>query len=216
VDGGTGTDTLAVTGNGGGETLGVVFSGTAITSVSGGAVLNVESVTANLGAGTDTLSYGATTAAVTVNLGAGTASGFSSIANIENVTGGNGNDVLTGDAGSNTLNAGGGADRLNGGAGNDALNGGTGDDIFVFEAGFGTDRITGFDANPAGGQDRMDLSALGITAANFGASVGISVTDVNADGVLDTLISVAGGSIEALGVNGVGTNAITQADFLLA
>jgi hypothetical protein len=55
-----------------------------------------------------------------------------------------------------------------------------------------------------------------VTAANFGANVGISVGDLNADGVLDTLVSVAGGSIELLGVTGAGVNAINQADFILA
>jgi Ca2+-binding RTX toxin-like protein len=216
MDGGTGVDTLAVAGNGANEILRVVFSGTALSTVSGGTVANVESVTADLQVGSDTLTYAGSAAAVTVNLGAGTASGFSAIANIENVAGGNGNDVLTGAAGSNTLTGGAGNDRLNGGAGNDALDGGAGNDVFVFQAGFGIDRITGFDANATGGQDLLDLSALGVTAANFGASVGLSVGDLNADGVLDTLVSVAGGSIELLGVNGVGANAVTQADFILA
>ena len=50
--------------------------------------------------GTDTLTYAGTTADVTVNLATGTASGFASIAGIENVTGGSGNDTLTGSAAS--------------------------------------------------------------------------------------------------------------------
>ena len=59
---------------------------------------NVESVTADLRGGANALSYGATTGPVTVNLATGMASGFLSIADIQNVTGGSGDDLLTGDA----------------------------------------------------------------------------------------------------------------------
>ena len=97
----------------------------------GGTVTGVESITANLGGNADTLSYGATTTAVTVNLSGAvdTATGFTSIASILNVTGGAGNDTLTGDAGANTLNGGAGNDTINGGAGGDILIGGIGADI---------------------------------------------------------------------------------------
>ena len=57
-----------------------------------------------------------------------------------------------------------------------AMNGGAGNDIFVFAPGFGNDTIAGFDANAAGGgQDLLDISALGITAATFAAEVTITV-----------------------------------------
>jgi hypothetical protein len=39
------------------------------------------------------------------------------------------------------------------------MNGGAGNDTFVFASGFGNDRIQGFDANPADGQDLLDVSA---------------------------------------------------------
>jgi Ca2+-binding RTX toxin-like protein len=130
---------------------------------------------------------------------------------------GNGRDnVITGGAGNDILNGGAGNDTLAGGAGNDLLDGGAGNDIFVFEAGFGTDRIVGFDANAVGGQDLLDLRALGITEADFDAQVSISVLDLDGAGVLDTLVSAGGGVIELLGVDGTGVNAITQSDFLLA
>ena len=59
------------------------------------------------------------------------------------------------------------------------MNGGNNADTFTFAAAFGADTITGFDANPAGtgntaGQDRLDISALGITAATFAANVTIA------------------------------------------
>ena len=119
VDGGGDTDTLVITGTAAADTLRVVFNGTALTQFQGGAISNVESVTADLLGINDTLNYGITAADVTVNLATGTASGFTSITNIENVTGGSGADTLTGTAAANTLNGGIGADNLNGGDGND-------------------------------------------------------------------------------------------------
>ena len=96
---------------------------------------------------------------MSVNLATRTASGFSSIANIENVTGGSGNDTLVGDTLNNSINGGNGADRITGAAGNDVLNGGSGTDTFVFAKDFGHDAISGFDYNPSGGQDLLDISA---------------------------------------------------------
>jgi Ca2+-binding RTX toxin-like protein len=308
VDGGDDLDTLTITGLAGNDTLNVVFNGTALTSVAGGTVTNVETVTADLLGGTDTLNYGTTVADVTVNLGTGTASGFTAVLNIENVTGGAGNDTLTGSAGANTLNGGagndvlsgglgndilaggagvdtasyagetdamfvslaagnarrgsaaapvedtlatienvsggtgndtltgdGGANVLDGGAGNDTLNGntgtdtllggagndtmdgGAGNDRFVFAVNFGNDTIAlGFDADATGGQDLLDIAGLGITATTFVASVNITVAQFDGVGALDTRVTLGGGTITLLGVNGVGTNSLTQTDFILA
>lgn len=114
VSGGTGTDTLAVMDPGtGNNTLDVVFNGTRITTLEGGTVnADVENVTADLGAGTDTLAYSATSSAVTVNLATGTASGFASVTGIENVTGTNNADTFTGNAANNVFNGGAGTDTL--------------------------------------------------------------------------------------------------------
>jgi Ca2+-binding RTX toxin-like protein len=94
-------------------------------------------VSADLLAGTDTLSYAGTTAAsaVTVNLATGTASGFTTIAGIENVTGGQGNDLLTGNGANNTLTGGAGNDTLDGNGGTDTLVGGAGDDTYITDGG---------------------------------------------------------------------------------
>jgi len=89
----------------------------------------------------------------------------------DTITGGNGKDVLNGAGGNDILSGGKGADVLNGGAGNDRMDGGEGNDIFIFSAGFGNDQIFGFDANPAGGQDKLDISAFGTTSATFAALV---------------------------------------------
>ena len=74
------------------------------------------------------------------------ATGFASIAGVENVTGGSGNDTLTGDGSANVLDGGSGNDTLRGGLGADALNGGSGDDTIHYTIGDGADTIDGGDA----------------------------------------------------------------------
>ena len=134
-----------------------------------------------------------------------------------NGTGNASDNVLTGNAqanqllgldGNDTLIGNGGNDTLNGGAGDDSMVGGAGNDIFVFGSGFGQDVITGFDSAPAGGQDLLDISALGITAGNFAANV--SVSAIVGGG---TLIGIGADSITLVGVNSA---TVTQQDFILA
>jgi Ca2+-binding RTX toxin-like protein len=128
----------------------------------------------------------------------------------DGLIGGIGNDHLVGGAGNDYIEGGDGADGLVGGAGNDHLVGGTGNDVFLFAAGFGNDAIADFDANSSGGQDFLDVTALGITAANFASLV--SITDLGND----TLITIGADSVTLLGVSGSGANKITQQDFFLA
>ncbi|WP_186002582.1 M10 family metallopeptidase C-terminal domain-containing protein [Mycobacterium sp. KBS0706] len=84
------------------------------------------------GAGIDTASYYYATTGVSIDLGAHTASGGEAqgdvLTGIENLTGGQANDILAGDAGANTLAGWGGDDVLRGGAGADRLDGGAGTD----------------------------------------------------------------------------------------
>jgi hypothetical protein len=75
--------------------------------------------------------------------------------------------TLTGNGFGNTIVGGAGDDTIIGGAGDDVMLGGRGNDVFAFFAGFGHDTINDFDANPLGGQDLLDISGLGITAATF-------------------------------------------------
>ncbi|WP_271254232.1 esterase-like activity of phytase family protein [Pseudanabaena sp. Chao 1811] len=133
VDGGSGNDTLDILGTDNTETLSVVFNGTPVSIIAGGTVTNVESVNVDLLGGIDTLFYGSTTADLTVNLNAGIASGFTAITNIENVTGGFGNDIITGNSGNNTLRGEFGNDILDGGLGADSLNGGVGNDTYIVD-----------------------------------------------------------------------------------
>ncbi len=55
--------------------------------------------------------------------------------------GGEDNDILNGGKGGDTLQGGNGKDRLIGGVGDDSLHGSTGNDIYVFDAGWGVDRV---------------------------------------------------------------------------
>ena len=155
IDGGIGHDVVNVSGGSGDEAASVVHSGGLITSL-GGLATNVEEVNLDLGGGTDTLDYTGSTAGVTVNLDTGTASGFTTIANIENVTGGSAADTLTGNGAANVLHGGGNGDTINGGGGADQLFGDGGADII--SGGTGTDTIDG-----GAGDDTIDGGAGGDT-----------------------------------------------------
>ncbi len=175
INGNGGNDTVSVVDTGNNGTLTVSLNGAGvITAIANGTVTNVEAVTANLGAGTDTLAYASNTA-VTVNLLAGTATGFTSIAGIDSVSGGGGADTITGNAGNNTLSGGGGNDTLSGGAGNDALDGGANNDVAVFAGGIsnfalarnGT-TITATDTTGAEGTDTLtNIETLRFNGVNY-------------------------------------------------
>ena len=126
LDGGTGTDIL-VGGNGNDILLpGITFLQTGLDQVDGGA-------------GTDTISFAGKVTGVQVDLTTGSATDLPinnfgqiqtpvTILNVENATGGNGDDLLIGNAGVNVLSGGAGNDTLRGGAGRDTLDGGAGSD----------------------------------------------------------------------------------------
>jgi len=118
------------------------------------------------------------------------------------IVGGNGADTLDGGAGNDVLNAGAGNDVLIGGTGNDTLFGGAGSDVFRFLAGFGNDTIGDFTV----GQDKIDISGLGVTSTTFTSLV---------------KIAGAGASTVTIGTNTVRLNGVApanlhQSDFILA
>jgi hypothetical protein len=113
------------------------------------------------GLGVNQLDYSAVTQGTVVNLPLGTATGLTGgIANIRNVIGGAGNDVLVGDVAANSLWGGAGRDLLIGGLGADLLDGGADDDILI--GGY-----TAYDSNPTALDAvmrewmRTDLDVLG-------------------------------------------------------
>src|SRR5262245_13572384 len=175
-DGGDGTDTLHIQGTTGSNTLNVVWNGSAFTSFTGGTLTSIENLTADLGTGTDALSFASTTADVTVDLSAHTGTGFSSILGVENVTGGSGNDTLTGDAGANRLTGGAGNDTLDGGGGNDSLVGGAGDDTYITDGGDTLVEATN------GGVDTVRSSVTFTLGSNFENLVLTGTANINGTG----------------------------------
>ena len=110
------------------------------------------------GDGTDGVSYSSNSADIEINLETGTATGGTAegdvLIDIENITSGNGNDIITGNNKDNDLLSLGGNDTLDGGAGNDILNGFSDDDRLIggegddqVFGGFGDDRLDGGDGN---------------------------------------------------------------------
>ncbi len=161
------------------------------------------------GGGQDLLSYGLSgsewLANVSVSLAAGTATAVAGgvaggIAGFEDITGGDGGDVLTGDAGPNTIFGGAGADVISGNAGDDVLYGEAGDDTLsggadddFLSGGGGTNSLAGglgddtyaFDAaaasdtvNEAAGQGTDVLDYAYVYGAGIDATISgaISVT----------------------------------------
>ena len=213
IDGGADADTLSVTDGAAEAILDASFDGSALTGLSGNGLTSVENVNANMGGGVDWLFYAAASAAVTVNLATGAASGFSSIAGVERVIGGNNNDVLTGDgldnrldggAGDDALAGGGGVDTLIGGDGadviagglaNDSLLGGNGADAFSWIVGDGRDTIDG-------GADTDTFNATGVGVAELGNATwnGASVTALmdNALASIETINLDLGAAIDWL------------------
>ena len=174
----------------------LVFTGTGAFTGKGNAIAN----TLTGGSGNDTLS------------GMGGNDTLYGGAGNDTLDGGDGADNLQGGAGNDKLTGGAGNDRLEGGQGDDILTGGAGNDTFVFSAGFGRDRITsGFDSNPSGGQDYLDLSSLGISVANFASNITIAGGAGNS--TLITFGNPANGNVITL--ENVKSNSIDMHDFVL-
>lgn len=130
--GGAGNDTL--NGNAGADTL---QGGAGDDTLLGGGGTDII----DGGAGNDTNSFADIAQDTTADIAAGTASyGMvnETFTNIENLTGGAGNDNLSGDGGANTLIGGAGDDVLAGRGGVDVIDGGEGNDTNSFE-GIGAD-----------------------------------------------------------------------------
>ena len=188
--GGSGADTLSIVDNGGGNVLDVTWNGTNLT-FEGGTIAGIESVTANMGGGIDRFSYAGSTAGVVVDLGAGTATGFASVAGIENVTGGTGADNLTGDAGANILA---------GGGGNDIYHVGDGDTV-TEAVGGGTDTVFSSATNFTLGVnvENLTIEGAGLNGAGNGVANIISGNGNN------NLLTGGGGADTLIGNDGADT-----------
>jgi len=200
VGGGLGTDQIRATAN---NTVIGLSAISGVESITSGGFANVRI----LGSDADnTFGFGGATPVT--------------LTGIVSIDGGGGNDTINGTALADTILGGAGADTLNGGLGNDVLTGGPGNDvmnggaglnIFRFAAGSNADTINGFDANPTGGQDLLDISARGITAATFAAQVSIRAVGA------DTVITIGtGATADTIRLVGVAAAAVTVQDFILA
>lgn len=185
------------------------------------------------GTGIDTVKYTSAIAGITVNLTTGSAKSISTdsgigvdrLASIENVIGGNFNDILTGSALGNKLEGGSGDDVLIGGLGKDTLIGGAGADVFkyakVTESGldFKHDVISDFASG-----DKIDLSAIdakaGFTNNDAFTFLTQAPTTSNANGVLWVSNGVLYGSTDRdvaaeFEIELTGVTSLTAADFVL-
>jgi Ca2+-binding RTX toxin-like protein len=187
VSGGTGNDALAgglgndnLNGEDGSDT---VNGGAGDDRLGGGAGIDII----NGDAGVDTVFYRDKTTAVVIALdGANevivSVGGIDEdrVRNVENVTGGSGNDQLTGDGLANALDGSNGNDVLDGKGGADAMTGGLGNDFFVVDnAG---DKV--FEANGAGtGLDTVSATLSFSIAAQFVENLILTGSlDINAIG----------------------------------
>ncbi|MCH1439362.1 MAG: DUF4347 domain-containing protein, partial [Rubripirellula sp.] len=125
---------------------------------------------------TDTLDYTYFDEQVVVDLGSQEASGFSSLTEIENITGGDASDTLTGDDGSNTIKGGKDSDTISGAGGADDLYGDDNADTFIFEDEWGDDAVDG-----GAGDDTLDFTAVS-TASELAFAISADNEVVVADG----------------------------------
>ena len=191
LNGGLGADTLI--GGVGNDTYVVDDAGDVVNETTGlpADVDTVQSsISYTLAAGLENLTLadndadinGTGNAAINVIIGNDGANQLFGGGNNDTLTGNGGNDLLDGGDGNDTINGGNDNDTIIGGAGNDTIDVGGGFNTIVYNAiNFGNDIINSFDA--AGGtpatQDRIDLSAFGITAANFATRVSIAPSGAN-------------------------------------
>ncbi len=153
------------------------------------------------GDGTDTIRFIGTSGDLTVDLMTGTASGTgidtSTLLNIENVTGNDGNDTLVGSDGSNHLQGNFGEDTIFGHGGSDTIDGGAQADII--DAGSGDDTVIG-----GKGRDQVQLGD-GNDVFNDDGQTGYWGSDTVHGGFGNDTINGGGGDDFFYGDNGADT-----------
>ena len=127
-----------------------------------------------------------------------------------------GSHTLFGSRGGDTLLGGTGADRIHAGEGDDAITAGAGENVVttgggadtVIIAARGVERTTITDFTQ--GEDRVDLSVLGVTNIDQLRETAFALRQDGADAVITTRWS---GGIEEITLEGVNAAALTAADF---
>jgi serralysin len=136
--------------------------------------------------------------------------------------GGRSNDILKGGTGKDRLFGQDDDDRLKGGKGADVLFGGAGADVFLFTAieqspaDSGRDVVRDFES----GLDRIDISALSVSAFSFVGSDAFSGTDPSVryeqvGGSTRVLADAVGDGIADLGIDLRGNYTLSATDFIL-
>ena len=181
------------------------------------------------GNGNDTVSYAGAAGNVTVNLATTTAqitggAGTDTLATIEHLIGGSGDDALIGTTGANQIDGGAGNDVLTGAAGADTLDGGTGNDLFVIAAvgdyvageaisgGEGTDelRLTTATASTLtlqAGMTGIERIVIGTGMAVTAVTTGTVAINVNA-AALTSEVSILGNAGANLLIGGLGNDTL--------
>ncbi len=180
VSGGAGSDTLVGSGGAdalsGGDAHDILIGNDGNDQLSGDGgddylYPGTGNDTVDGGTGFDLVNYGSDTAGFTANLATGTASGTGigsdTLAGIEWIVGGSGNDNLTGDGSDNTLDGGSGTNTLAGGDGADFLLD-TGSGAGNFDGGAGIDALT---------LDRGGLSAAVSIVFTAGSATPVTLPD---------------------------------------
>ena len=163
ISAGDGNDTIVmgggpatVLGDGGNDSISGAGGGAIIWGLDGNDIMSAGSTADTFfgGSGNDTVTYAGRTNPVTVTLNDALSNDGEFNENdfiatdVENVTGGAGNDLLTGGMINNILSGGAGNDTIDGGGGSDTLYGNGGDDLIY--GGFGDDALVG-----GNGQDTL-------------------------------------------------------------
>ncbi|MGH2905187.1 MAG: DUF6531 domain-containing protein [Solirubrobacterales bacterium] len=158
----TGITAITINGDDGNDTLRSTSSVGATINAGGGndtIITSTATDTINGGSGADTADYSARSANLNVSLTDTANDGASGendnvASDVENATGGTGNDFLTGNSSANSLDGGAGSDTIGGSAGADTVTGGSDDDFLT--GGDGDDTIS-----CGSGTDRDDYSSAG-------------------------------------------------------
>ena len=199
---GAGRDSVVIEGTNAADTI--TGAGTSVSLNDATIDLNgtFESLTADGGAGNDTINF----------------SGFT----LQGATllGGAGNDSLTGSTFGDVIDGGEGDDLIIGGAGNDLLLGGVGNDTFVINAGdSGADTIVGgdgVDAAVINGTNANDTFVLGANAAigspGLGAQFRLDVAGASVEGDLEHVSLVGGLGNDSYIVNDLSTTNLRLVD----
>ena len=184
IDGGTGNDTInggngndSLTGDSGNDSL---LGGAGNDALQGETGADVFSG----GTGTDTAKYSEKTTGLTIDIDSNADDGATGEkdnikTDVENITGGSGNDAITGSSAANTITGGSGNDTVSGGTGGDTLNGGGGSDSLTGDSGNDTINGGASDDTLSGGLDDDSLNGdQGADDLNGGPGINPCFTDL--------------------------------------